>query len=213
MIAALAGFLARSALMQSPVGAFLKAIPKQVWIALAIAFAVGAAVAVHQHVAHMAIADAKTEQTRADSADFDRQIAQAHADALAWRNRAIEESQQITKLEKDKADAETRAHAAAADALLVRGPGAAASHCGPGYPAAVSGGAGGHDQAAPAGAAARPQVPPGDWATVPWSWLVGVVREHDDLRSEDLTWRDDHARQAATWERLRSAAIPDRPKP
>ena len=164
---------------------------------------------VHRHIAHHALDKAKAEQLAADTARFNGQLARAHADALAWRDKAAAEAAKIVQLEKENLDAETRAHAAAADALLVRGPGAAASRCRPGDPAAVPGSAGGHDSAAAAGTPAGPEVSAGDWATVPWDWLVGVVREHDDLRSEALTWRSDHARQSTLWDQLRTAPAPE----
>jgi len=168
-------------------------------------------VAAHQfvidpHIRREALADGKAEQAKADAEKFAAQLAQAHADGLAWREKATAEGQKIAQLDREKNDAEIRAHAAAADALLVRGPGAAASRCRPGDPAALPAGAGGHDGAAAAGTAARPDVPEGDWATVPWAWLVTVVREHDDLRSEALTWRTDHAQQSAAWQRLTEPA-------
>jgi hypothetical protein len=43
------GFIAKSALMQSPIGAFLKMIPKQVWIVLAVALAIWLGVRWHAH--------------------------------------------------------------------------------------------------------------------------------------------------------------------
>jgi hypothetical protein len=109
----------------------------------------------------------------------------------------------ISKNERTQHEQALRSNAALADALQLRGPGAAASHCGPVDHPRLSAGAGGHFDAAAGADAAGPQVPASDWATVPWSWEVGRAKEHDDLLDEVKRWRENDGRQRAAWEAMR----------
>jgi hypothetical protein len=204
MIAWIGAFLAKSVLMQSPIGKLLKNVPVPVWKVLAIAAAILGLVLLHQHVAHKAIADAKAEQKAADDAAFVRQLAQARAEALNWKGRAEQAGQAIAKLNKEKHDAETRSHAVAAQSLLVRGPRAAAGHCGPVDRTGPGAGSDRHDDAASNPDAAGSQMPAGNWALVPWDWLVSRALEHDDLLSEALTWRTNDREQREAREKLTS---------
>jgi hypothetical protein len=137
----LGAWFAKSALMSSPVGGFLKMVPQKVWIGIAIAAALLGAYLWHQHKVHQLI------------------------------------------------------NAALAAALSLRGPGAAASRCGPvsGPRPSTSTGQPGHS--APAAGAPPAGVLAEDWATVPWRWLVNVVQQHDDVTSEAQAWRNQYARQ------------------
>lgn len=185
---------------------FLKRVPRWVWIVLAAAAIVGAGVIWHQHRAHAAIAAAKADQKAADDAAWQKKLAQAHADALAWKGRAEHQGATIARLNKEKHDVEIRDHAAVADALSLRGPGAAAGHCRPGDHPSAAALAGGRNQAAAGADAARPQVPAGDWALVPWDWLVKRGQEHDDLLTDELTRRAADAQQREAWEKMRNGA-------
>lgn len=183
---------------------FLKRVPRWVWIALAAAAIIAGGVIWHQHRAHAAIAAAKADQKAADDAAWQKKLDRAHADALAWKSRAEQQGASIARLNKEKHDVEIRDHAAVADALSLRGPGAAASHCRPGDHSSAAALAGGRNQAAASADAARPQVPAGDWALVPWDWLVRRGQEHDDLLTDELTRRTADAQQRAAWEKMRN---------
>ena len=102
--------------------------------------------------------------------------------------RVIELANQLTvsanKL-KDEANEERLVTAVAAADLRVRGPGRASC------PAPVDAGTGGHQPAPAAEADAGSAVSAGNWARVPWDWLVTVVQEHDDLLTEATAWRKD----------------------
>lgn len=119
-------------------------------------------------------------------AAFDRGEKSAYAKV---DKRATDLANQLTasanKL-KDEANAEHVDTAIAATDLRVRGPGRASC------PAPIVATSGGHQPAAAEEANAGPEVSPGDWARVPWSWLVDVVQEHDDLLTEATSWRKDH---------------------
>jgi len=125
----------------------------------------------------------------ADEADAKRIAAQA----IALKQQIDALSSSISAALKEKHDAEDSRIGADADAVRVRGPGKAvcASH------AQLPAGASGHEQAAPAATNAGPQVPAGDWAAVPWSWLVTVIEEHDQLLNDDKTWSANDQQQRA----------------
>jgi nitrogen fixation/metabolism regulation signal transduction histidine kinase len=91
---------------------------------------------------------------------------------------------------KDQANEEHLAIAVAATDLRVRGPGRASC------PAPVVASTSEHQSTASDGAFAGPEVPAGNWARVPWDWLVTVVQEHDDLLNEDTAWRHNYVAQS-----------------
>jgi hypothetical protein len=200
----LIGFVAKSALMQSPIGAWLKMVPAWAWKALAIAAALVALVLVHQHYAHKAIAAAKAEQQTADNSRFAKQLAHVAEQANAIRIKAEALSASIAAQERTRHEQDLRRNAADAAALRVRGPGAAASHCGPVDHPGLSASAGGRLDAASGADAAGPALPAGEWATVPWTWLVDRAREHDDLLAEVRTWRSSDTRPRSAWEQMRA---------
>lgn len=174
----------------------LAKVPPQVWQALAVLGYALALYATHQRAVH----DHDTAIIAANNAQWQTRLNAAHSDALAWKAKADQQAMTIAQNERTKHEEDIRLNAAAADALLLRGPGAAsAAHCGqvnhPGTPAAPDR----HDQAAPQAGAPATQVPSGDWALVPWNWLVGVLHEHDDLLSDVTTVISNDEKQRAAW--------------
>jgi hypothetical protein len=203
MLTMLAGFFAKSALMQSPLGGFLKAVPRRVWIGLAVAAVIVAAIVWHQHRAHSAIAAAeKRGEDRAD-ARWAAKIARVAKQAAALRIRAEATSAAITKQVRTNYDTQARDIAAGADALRLRGPGQA--YCRPLDHPRVSGIAGGSGSAGGSADVAGPQMPAGDGAAVPWGWLVDRAEQSDLNRAEVLAWRDWYDRQRKAWDEFRSA--------
>lgn len=187
----LGAWLARSALMQSPIGGFLKAVPRQVWIALAIALALFIAFKWHGHRVNNALA---TAEKRGEQ----RAYARVEAKALKIAAGAADISAKARSLNSEK----NRRIAVDADALRVRGPGRAACL----NPAATAAGR----YVAPAGRsdAPRPQMPAGDQpalpdalAAVPWPWLVNRAEQCDLNRAEAETWRSWHAQLVAQWKK------------
>jgi hypothetical protein len=188
MPAFLIAWIAKSALMQSPVGAFIKAVPAWAWKAAGIIAALVGAFLVHQHYAHKAIANAYA-QGKADEAKHVEQQAlkiKAKVDALTGK---------IAAQERMKNDEQNRRIAAAADDLRLRGPGKATCAGSASLPSA----AGGHVAPSGDGNAAGPQVPSDDRAAVPWGWLVNRAEEHDVDRAEVLSWREWYSRLVAAW--------------
>lgn len=101
----------------------------------------------------------------------------------------------VTKVIKDRADAENDRIAADADAIRLRGPGKATCPRDASAPAAPVR----RDETAPAGADAGSEVPSGDRAAVSWTWLVGVIQEHDQMRNELQAVEDQHAQLEKAW--------------
>lgn len=113
--------------------------------------------------------------------------------AVALKQKIDALARNISVTLKEQHDAESSRISADADAVRLRGPGKAACPGHPGLPTVP----GGHEQAASSATNAGPQVPPGDWAAVPWDWLVQVVEEHDQLLNDDRTYRENDAKQRA----------------
>ena len=193
-------WLAESALMQSPAGAFLKSVPAWAWKAAAIVALLVGGYLYHQHRAHKAIAAAKLEQKQADDTAWAKALAKAHADALTWKARANAQAATIANDERKIHEQAVASNAAAADALRLRGPGAAsAAHCGQGDHTGAPAAADRHDQATSGASATAAQVPSGDWAIVPWSWVVQISQEHDDLLADVKSVIANDQKQRAAW--------------
>lgn len=201
--------LAGIATKVSGVGAVFKKVPRWAWIAAAAVALLTGGYLFHQHRAHAAIAAAKAEQKAADDAAFAKRIAAVAAQATEIRKRAEALSASISNEERIKNDQAHARNAADADALRLRGPGAAASNCRPVDHPAAPAASSGHSQAAATSPAPRPGMPANDWATVPWQWLVTVVKEHDDLLADEVTTRAADAQQRAAWEKMRSKTSSD----
>jgi hypothetical protein len=184
----LVGFIAKSALMQSPVGAFLKAVPAWAWKLLAVLALLAAGYLWHQHAAHKATAAAYA-QGQADEA------ARIAKKALALKAKVDALTGKIAANIKERNDEENRRIAASADALRLRGPGKAICAAGTG----LSSASGGSVAAGGTGDAAGPYMPPEDRAAVPWGWLTDRAEEHDLERAEVVAWRTWYQRMVAAW--------------
>lgn len=170
MGATLLAWLAKSALMQSPIGAFLRWIPRPVWKWLALGAAALALFLVHQHVARKQISAA--EKRGYDRAIADVKAAQARTDAAARARKARIDTAATKITTKAEAHYEQAASDIAGDARALRlrrppivEPVRVTSRALPGFP----GGAGGGD------GAAQGEVP--GLAQIPWLELV----DHGEL--------------------------------
>jgi len=188
----LAGIGASVALRMSPVGAFLKRIPRGVWIALAVAALLGIGVLMHGRAVRKAH-DAAYAQGRADeAARIERKALRIAAKATA-----------IAQAVKDRNNETNRRIAGDADDLRVRGPGKAACL----NPAAPS--AGRHQPPSRPGDDPTGQVPVGnglanslpELAAVPWPWLVDRAEQCDLNRAEVLSWRENYQLQLEAWKK------------
>jgi hypothetical protein len=203
MLTMLAGFFAKSMLMQSPVGGFLKRIPKAGWIALAIGLAVIAGLIWHHRAVGKHDAELTAKVTAQVNARWEKATEDLRQKAIKLAAKANATSRTITTKLKGQHDEEVRNIGRRADGQRLRGPGAAALNCGPGNPAGLSSGAGRHVEGSAVADAGRPGLPAEDRAAVPWPWLVGRGASCDVSRAENLTWRQWHAQQAAAWEAYR----------
>jgi hypothetical protein len=172
-----------------------KKLPAWVWIALAVSAALVAGYFIHRHQVNKFRTETQRAQMAADNDHWRAKLAAAHADALDWKQKAEAKAAGISREERIRDEDTIRRNAAAADALGMRGAGAATSHCRPLDHPSARAGTGGHEQAAPVADAAGSQVSSGDWSIVPWKWLVQRGREHDDGIAENLAWRTNDARQ------------------
>lgn len=180
MFTAVAAFFARSALMSSPVGGLLKAVPRWAWIALAGALALLGAYLWHQHAAHKAL-DAAYARGRDDYA------AKVEAHARSIEAKAADLAARINQPIRDKLNENLGRIHADADAVRLRGPGAAECRD-PRFSAA----AGGPQQAGGPADAALPKVPYPEWSALiamPLSTGVGFAEQHDAFREEVISWR------------------------
>ncbi len=186
MIAALAGFLAKSALMQSPIGAVLYAIGRflkhaSFWQLVSIGL--GALLIVQ----HFQLADA-----RHDRDAWENQYRSLQTQAETIKRQRDEAYAKIAAEIRKRTDEENRRIAGSADDLRVSGPGR--SRCS--QPPAASGR---HGAPGGNGNAPGPQVPATDSAAVPWQWLVNRAEQADLNRAEVLAWRDWYQRLAEQW--------------
>lgn len=178
----------------------LKLVPKWVWILLAAAlvwrFALG------WHSGQIKEHDRQVIAER--DAYWKTQIAAVHAEAVAVRRQAEAVSAQITEKVRTDHESETRAIAADAGALRVRGPGAASVSCRPSDHPGVSVAASGAGRGPAVANAAGSEAVTGAGAVVPWNWLVNRAEQHDALRAETLAWRSWYQQQSTAWEKMRA---------
>jgi hypothetical protein len=203
-----AALLARVSGLTSAAKNVASKVPPKVWYALAIVAALVAGYLVHQHLVHKFRTEVQRAQMASDNDHWKRKLAAAHADAIAWKLKAEAAAATISKEERTQDEETIRSDAAVADALGMRGPGAAASHCGPVGDPGAGAGAGGHEPPVAEPDVTGPAVPSENWALVPWDWLVGRAREHDDGLAENLAWRNNDARQRTA----SAAALAQSPK-
>lgn len=193
---AIALWLGRSALMQSPIGGILKMIPRWLWILLAVAAAV--LFAVHWH-------SGKIEDLRSTS--FQAGYAKAVADGKQRVHVVEHQSETVSSEERKTAHEEIERNGRAADALRVRGPGAAAC-VNPGLPvgAGGSGAIGGRADDPLAG------VPGGErqrLIALPFAETVDRAEIADANRTEVLAWRQWHDRLTEMWAEANRKAEPE----
>lgn len=129
---------------------------------------------------------------------FDDALAKEKQAAAAWKAKYEATSAAITTKTGEEHAKNVADVGARADALLVRGPGAAAACPRPVASPAVPGAAGGSKPAAGVGAGAVAGVHAEDGlVALPWSLVVQRARDADLSRAEALTWRQWYAEQSA----------------
>ena len=158
------------------------------------ALAIGGALLWHGHAVkvarHEGVVAGRAEADAAWQGAFDKMHDAADLFRTAYERRSSQLADELRKSHDQK----VLDNARLADALSLRGPGKAASRCGPGRDTGLSAPAGGHGQAPASPDAPRDPVPAEDgFAIVPWGWLVERAQERDDLLDEVLTWRDWYA--------------------
>lgn len=189
MITMLAGWLAKSALMKSPIGGFFKRIPARVWVGLLIF-----AVVVFILWRGLAWHHGKIEHLRAESFAAGRQS--AVKDMVALRDQLNRANADAVARMRSENDAKLRAVGRDADALRLRGPGRAACS------AVFSPASGGRDQAGGETSAPVSDLPDARRAeliAVRFDAATDLGESHDSLRVEVLGWREWHAHFVKLW--------------
>lgn len=199
------GFVAMMVLrpaLRTAAGGFLQGVPPKVWAAIAAVALLGAGVWLVHHKIDAAYARGTKEGRAAMKLERDAawQLAfdKMKQTSEKWKAGYETKARLLSEEERKHHEQDLRRNAADADALRLRGPGAAgAPRCRPLGDPGSGAGAGGRG-GAPAGPdAPGPEVPAdGGQAVVPWNWLVQRAREHDDLLSEVTTWRRWYPKQA-----------------
>lgn len=162
-------------------------IPRQVWLALAVALLIGLGVWMH----HRAVKNAYSVAYGAGKADEAARI-EAKAKKLA-----AEDAKRSAKL-RSQNDETNRRIVGDARTVFVRGAGKAS--CIAPAPTSASG------RKPPAGqtSAAVDQVPPGEGLELiglPFAGAVALAEEHDLCIAEATTWREDKRLQIENWEK------------
>lgn len=186
------GFLASLALKLSPVGRGLKAVGgffgriliKQfrirVWMLLVIAVA-----AWFWH---------KGKVEEADLNGYNRAVVEGELLNRSTNTKTLT----ITKVIREKADANAIAINTTADRERLLGPGKASAKC-----PTLTGSAGGPEPAAGTSLPTGDSVPSGDRfadaSIVPWGWLVSHAQTCDLDRNEALAWRTWHKELTEAW--------------
>ncbi len=178
----------------APVLAFARRIPPIVWYLIVIA----AVYLISDALLSRAIDNAYDRGFDERTKQFDAELVEERAAAAAWKLKYQATSAAITAQTGEEHAQNVADVGARADALLVRGPGAAAScprsHAGAVVPAPASG----FQAAGGAGASAVPGVSADEGlVSLPWGILVERARDADTSREEVLTWRSWYAQQDA----------------
>lgn len=174
-------FLAPLALKLSPVGRFLKRVPRWVWIALAVLAVILAGAWWHGR-------QVKAFGNERFAAGYAKRVAEESAEAARRAARDVE----ITAPIRRKTDETIASNARHADALRVRGPGAAAACVNP-----VPAGPGRRDAPVGGADAAADRVPDPQRIIVPFPWLVDSGERCDGALAEASAWREWHAKLTA----------------
>lgn len=189
MFASAGAWLAKTALMQSPLGGFLKSIPRWLWITLAIGLAFIAALIWHGgKVKAFGQAQFAAGEAAADERHTKR--------AKAW----AKQINGIAGKVRSKNYETNRAIAGDADALRLHGPGkatcldtygaigAASGHVPPGRP--------GDAPVAPLPDRERPAL-----IALPFASAIAFAEQCDLNRAEALSWREDKRLQMEAWDK------------
>ncbi len=191
---ALGALAAKAALAVSPIGRWLKRIPRSVWIkiALVIAVLVGGFVAYRWHSNRV-----ETMITAAEA----RGEARAYK-AINEATAVVEKKSVVISTEiRSKAVEENRRTAERADTLRVSGPGKAAYQCKP-VAGVSTGGPVAASQATDVPMAGVPGETRLDLIVVPFAELVAFAEQHDLNRTEVLSWRENQLKQTQLIEQL-----------
>lgn len=204
---ALGAWIAKSVLMQSPIGGFVRAIggglkrffgalDGQGWLGV-----VAATLLAWQWIAaagearHWKKQSGRFEQLYTAELEHQQRIA---GQALALKSHVDGLAAGISTLLKGLSDAEALRIHRSAGALLVSGPGKAACAGGPVAPAAA-GGSGEADRTGDAAVPAMHQFGGTALVAMPWDQAVDYAEQHDLFRTEALSWRDWYRRLLAVW--------------
>lgn len=184
-------FLLPLALKLSPVGRFIKAVPRSVWIVLAVIAILLLGTCAHKR----AVKKFGDERYAAGVRDEDERITKK---ALAIKAKADAASAKISAAFKEKNNEENRSIARSADNLRLRGAGKSAC---PAYSRVASGPGG---PIAPGGAkgASATGLPVEDRIAVPFGWAVDQAERCDMNRAEVLAWRSWHEAQSKAWAKM-----------
>lgn len=125
--------------------------------------------------------------------------AQIASQAVDLKQRTDALTSSLTQAIKERTDAENSHLVATTDALRLSGPGKAVCASHPVIAAAPV------QRGAPAGADSGPSVPSDNRAAVPWSWLVTVIREHDQMRNDLQAVEDQHTQLEQAWPQTQGA--------
>lgn len=180
-------FIAAAALRLSPVGSFLKRVPKPVWIALAVAAVIALGAFMHGRAVKHAYAAAYAQGKADEGARIEAKARKLEAGAIA-----------IAETLRSQNHVENRRIAGAADAIRLSGPGKAAC-LNPATP-----GASGRIAPSGSGAATVDQLPDAeriDLIAVPFARAVAGAEQADLNRAEVLTWREWHRKLTEEWQK------------
>jgi hypothetical protein len=171
---------------------FIKAVPRWAWIALAVV-----SILLLGSCAHKRKVKAFGEERYAAGVAYEQARLEKKAKELKAKVDAL--SGKITTQLRTKHDEKVIVINRAADDLRLRGAGKASCSSPAGIPSGPSGSVAPSGQ----GSVAGPQVPTGDFAAVPWGWLVDRAEVCDLNRQEVLTWREWHRQQSEAWAKLK----------
>lgn len=175
----------------SPVGAFLKRIPRPVWIAIAIIAILLLGTCVHKR----SVKKFGEERYAAGVRDEAERIA---AKAFLIKSKADAASNKITAALKEKHDAQIVVISRDADSLRVRGPGRASCPGSASVPSASGG------NLAPSGGTvpAATGLPVEDRIALPFGYAVNQAEVCDFNRAEALSWREWWKLQSDAWAKI-----------
>jgi hypothetical protein len=194
MIGIITGLFGR--LVATRFGRILASIPRKVWIALAAVAIVLGAQWLHSRAVNSAYTKAFAEGAEVSDQKWLRAFEVMQATAEEWRLNYERQSARISGELRDAQEKELRNIAGSADALRLRGAGAAAASCRPGDNPGVSGAAGGHAAGDGGADASMAGVSAGGLALVPWGPLIDHAEHCDANRNEVTVWRNWYNRQS-----------------